>query len=290
MLAHASFAIVFVLAAWWMSTGIVLKAVWLAEPRSKRVLLVSSVLGVVALLALMLLARRATLYGAYASFVSALVVWAWHELTFLGGQITGPRKLPCPEGLRGARRFWMATLVVIHHELALALTFIVIAAVTWKQPNQVGTLTFAVLWIMRLSAKLNVFLGVRNMSEAFVPKHLVYILSYFRRTKSMNALMPLSLLLGTVAAARLGIEASAADDAFLRVSLTLLSSIVALAVFEHACLVLPVSIDTVAWRWLIQQRQGASPGREDLDKKRTRDRQAPLTLRRVNLKEHPWRS
>ena len=38
-------------------------------------------------------------------------------------------------------------------------------ALTWGGANQVGTWTFLVLWVMRLSAKLNVFLGVPNLTE-----------------------------------------------------------------------------------------------------------------------------
>ena len=37
------------------------------------------------------------------------------------------------------------------------------------QPNQVATWTFALLWVMRLSAKFNLFLGVRNRGEEFGP-------------------------------------------------------------------------------------------------------------------------
>jgi putative photosynthetic complex assembly protein 2 len=44
-----------------------------------------------------------------------------------------------------------------------------------RQPNQVGTGTFAVLWVMRISAKLNLFLGVRNLSEELLPPHLAYL-------------------------------------------------------------------------------------------------------------------
>ena len=36
---------------------------------------------------------------------------------------------------------------------------------------------------MRQSAKLNVFLGVRNLSEEFLPQHLHYLQSYFTRSR-----------------------------------------------------------------------------------------------------------
>ena len=50
---------------------------------------------------------------------------------------------------------------------------------------------------MRESAKLNLFLGVRNLSEEFLPAHLAYLQSYFRR-RSMNMLFPFSVTVSTV--------------------------------------------------------------------------------------------
>ncbi|WP_163591818.1 DUF3623 family protein, partial [Klebsiella pneumoniae] len=56
------------------------------------------------------------------------------------------------------------------------------------------------LWLMRLSAKLNVFLGVRNLNEQFLPEHLRYMHSYFRQ-RSSNALFPVSVIGVTALAA-----------------------------------------------------------------------------------------
>jgi putative photosynthetic complex assembly protein 2 len=56
---------------------------------------------------------------------------------------------------------------ILWHELGILAVGLVIVAITWNAPNQVGTGTFVVLWVMRTSAKLNLFLGVRNLSEEF---------------------------------------------------------------------------------------------------------------------------
>ena len=77
--------------------------------------------------------------------------------------------------------------------LALAL---MVFAVSWDKPNQTGWWTYLVLWSMRLSAKLNLFLGVRNLSENFLPAHLAYLQSYFTR-RSWNWLMPVSVTAAT---------------------------------------------------------------------------------------------
>ncbi len=82
---------------------------------------------------------------------------------------------------------------ILWHELAILAVGVALIAVTWGEPNQVGTLTFVVLWVMRTSAKLNLFLGVRNLSEEFLPPHLAYLQSFFRR-RAMNPLLPVSVL------------------------------------------------------------------------------------------------
>ena len=62
----------------------------------------------------------------------------------------------------------------LYHELAIIGSAIAIVALTWHQPNQIGMWTFMVLWWMHQSAKLNVFFGVRNLNEEFLPEHLTF--------------------------------------------------------------------------------------------------------------------
>jgi putative photosynthetic complex assembly protein 2 len=250
--AHAVPAL-FVLGVWWLSTGIVLGMVWLRASTHRLSLGAVSALALAGLVGLAWSSQVATSAGAYLAFSSALAVWGWHELTFLLGVVTGPRKEPCPPDARGWRRFALATATVIHHELAMALTLVGVIAITWGAPNQVGAWTFLVMWIMRLSAKFNVFLGVRNLSEEFIPDHLRYLPSYFRRAR-MNPLMPFSLILASAVAVRLAAEALSLEATpFVLVGRTLVATILALAVVEHVFLALPVP-DALLWRWAIRPR------------------------------------
>ena len=50
--------------------------------------------------------------------------------------------------------------------------------------------------MMHLSARLNVFLGVRNVSEEFVPAHMEVLKSFLTR-KPMNLLFPVSVTAAT---------------------------------------------------------------------------------------------
>jgi putative photosynthetic complex assembly protein 2 len=247
-------AALFVMAVWWISTVVVLRMVW--HGRSKVTLTAFSVLAVGGLVALFITSRLQSTGSAYLAFSSAIVVWGWHELVFLQGIVTGPRRIACPPNVCGWRRFRYATAVVIHHELALAGTLMLIVALTWGRPQQVGTETFTVLWVMRLSAKLNVFLGVRNLTEQFVPHHLAYMLSYFRRARA-NWLMPLSLLIATAVLVRMAATVPAGSTALVVVGRALVGTILALAVLEHIFLALPVP-DASLWQWAIRSKRGPS--------------------------------
>jgi putative photosynthetic complex assembly protein 2 len=68
--------------------------------------------------------------------------------------------------------------------------------------EQVRLWTFAVLFAARISAKLNLYLGVRKINVEFIPEHLNHLPSHFR-TARMNWLFPISITGLSVAAAYL---------------------------------------------------------------------------------------
>jgi putative photosynthetic complex assembly protein 2 len=128
---------------------------------------------------------------------------------------------------------------------------------TWGAPNQVGTWTFMALWGMRQSAKLNFFLGVRNLSEEFLPAHLHFLKSFLRR-RAMNPLMPVSITVGTALVAWLiGRAAAPGISAFRATGLTFVIAMLALAVIEHWFLVLPLPFARL-WHWAL--RLGGAEG------------------------------
>ena len=240
--------LLFALLMWFIGTAAV---VWL-DSRPARTFRTSLTLaGVVAMAALMLVwahAGDASVGGAYLGFGAAIVVWGWHEMSFLMGEVAGPNRLPLPAGTIGWARFRAATATVIHHELAIAATAILLAALTWGQPNQSAPLTFLLLFGLRLSAKFNLFLGVPNLSDEVFPAHLAYLKSYFR-TRAMNPLFPLSIVGGGAVALWAWRVAEAAPvDSGAAASATLLAGLAALGVVEHLFLVLPLR-DSAMFRW-----------------------------------------
>ena len=196
-----------------------------------------------------------TMVGAYCAFTGAILIWGWQEMAFLMGYITGFRKLPCPAGATESQRFIFATQAIIYHELALIVAGLLIVAFTWGAANQVGAQTYLILWAMRLSAKLNLFFGVRNLYEKFLPDHLQHLESYFRKS-AMNLLFPVSVTAASAVAAILWYSAiGGSTSVFDITSHTLLATLLTLAVAEHWFLVLPIPAEAM-WNWALGARAG----------------------------------
>jgi putative photosynthetic complex assembly protein 2 len=246
--------VVYTLLLWWFSTGAVLYVIGRHRSTFPGAMLAASALAILAGYALVTGAGDTTVSGAYAAFTAALVLWGWHEMSFLTGLITGPRVAPLPDGAEGSARLLPAIATVIYHELALFVTLAILYALLRGAPNEIGLWTFAILWAMRLSAKLNVFLGVSNLAEEFLPSHLDYLKSYFRR-RPMNLLFPIvvtasSVVLTLVVMASLDPGASAFEVC----GLTLLATLLALGILEHWFLVMPIPSESL-WTWGLSSRQ-----------------------------------
>lgn len=252
-------AVAFAIFVWWFSTGLVLLLNRLSRTGVRTSQALSTAVAALALVGLSHTASQTSLSGAYCAFTCALLVWGWQEVSFLSGWVTGPRRSALPAGLSGWPRFVQSVRALLWHELAIIAGGLAIVALTWGQPNQVGTGTYAVLWAMRTSAKLNLFFGVRNLSEAFLPPHLAYLPSFFRRRR-MNAFLPLALAgaLAVLAALVLHAAQPGAAEAT-RVGATLVATLLAMAIVEHLMLVLP--LDTTAlWRWALRSAAAPRPG------------------------------
>lgn len=245
--------VLFVLVAWWFSTGIILYLDGLPRRTFRWSMGGMTVLLAAAIWGLAATAGDTSAAGAYLAFACALAVWGWQEMGFLMGFVTGPRREACPTGSRGFRRFVHATQTILYHEIALAVSGLAILAVTWGGANQTGAWTFAILWAMRLSTKLNLFLGVPNLSAELLPRDLAYLASYFAR-KPMNVLFPLSVSLATLVAAFAWQQAWTLESGTPEIAgLVLLATILTLGVLEHWFLVIPLPVNAI-WQWGLSSR------------------------------------
>ena len=240
--------LLFALLMWFIGTAAV---VWL-DSRARATFRTSlTIAGVVAVAACVLMWSKASdgsVGGAYVGFGAAIVIWGWHEMSFLMGEVAGPNRAECPPDAIGWARFKAATATVIHHELAIAATAIGLFAITWGQPNQTAPLTFLLLFVLRLSAKFNLYLGVPNLSDEVFPAHLAYLKSYFRKRR-MNALFPVSIIGGSGLAAWAWVAAEAAPAGSGAAACgTLIAGLAVMGVVEHLFLVLPLR-DATMFLW-----------------------------------------
>lgn len=250
--------LIFALVMWFIGTAAV---VWLDSRPQATFRTSFNLAGLVALAATIATwwsAGDAGWRGAYTGFGAAILIWGWHEMGFLMGFVAGPNKAPCPPDAQGWRRFNLATATVIHHEVAIAANAVLLFVLTWGQANQAAPLTFLLLFVLRLSAKFNLFLGVPNLSDEVFPAHLAYLKSYFR-TARMNALFPISVVGWAAVAAWAWIAAEAAPaQSGTAVTGTLLAGLAILGVVEHLFLVLPLR-DAKMFSWA--QPPGRAPAR-----------------------------
>ena len=244
--------ILFTLFVWWFSTGAILYLDGLPRRTHRWTMAGASVLALGALHVLVATAHHDGAVAAYAAFTAAIVVWGWVEVAFLLGWVTGPRTSACPPDARGWRRAAYAFEAILWHEFALLAGALLIALATWDASNHLGLWSYLLLWLARLSTKLNLFLGVRNLGEELLPDHLRYLHSYFAR-RPMNALFPLSLAAGVAATALLWQAALAATGAD-AVAPALLATLATLAVLEHLFLVVPFNVNAL-WEWGLLSRR-----------------------------------
>jgi len=244
---------------WWFTTGVIVWLDGLPETTYRYSMAGATVVGIAALWALARTSADPSVAGAWCAFSSAVLLWGWIEIAFLMGYVTGPRKAGSPPGATELTRFGHAVAAILYHELFIILAGIAVVAVTWGQPNQAGTWAFIILWVMRLSAKLNLFLGVRNRGEEFLPEKMRHLDSYFAR-RSMNLLFPVAVTAATAAASLLWLQAVQSGTGEFEVAMHVLAAtLLSLAILEHWFMVLPLS-STALWKWAMRNRRKPASG------------------------------
>ncbi len=246
-MSHSALAIMSAIFIWWFSTGLIFVIARKGERHQRAITLAATIMAVCALVMLYISAQSQTVQSAYTAFGAALTIWAWHELLFLFGMVAGPRHSPATPGLTGAERFREAFAAVRNHELMLAATVLLVVALTWGAQNHVGLWTFVLLWTLRVSAKLSIFLGARNSLNEMMPPRLSYLTTYFR-TDRTSPFLHAVIFTGLLAFIGLCMMHSAATDTYSTVSIALVATLLGLAVMEHIFLMLPIP-DSMLWLW-----------------------------------------
>lgn len=189
---ETSLLVFYALAVWWGATGLIL---WLnsrSESTYRASLIGAGILAAAGLMAAVMTSTWESTAGAIIGFTGALSMWAFNEMLFLMGIVVGRHEDIPPAGERGWQRFKRASLAIAHHEVALLLTLIALAALFLGAPNPTAFWVFSLLWAMRLSTKLNIYLGVPNTAAELLPSRISHLRAYFR-TARPSVLFPISL-------------------------------------------------------------------------------------------------
>jgi putative photosynthetic complex assembly protein 2 len=238
---------------WWFSTGVILAAVKWSDRHGPQARLLCALAGL-PLLALGIWGYGVSLtdvsvHGVYGGFLAALAIWGWIELAFLTGQITGPNRRPCPEGVPEWERFLRAWGTIAHHEILLVTALVLLFWTGFGAENEAGLWTFAVLFFARITAKLNLFLGVSKINTEFLPSALSHLPSHFRIAR-INWFFPISVTALTFAAGCWMERIYSATTPGDTVCFALLCALTLLALLEHWLMVLPLP-DEKLWRWML---------------------------------------
>ena len=255
----AVLAAVVAVVAWWASTAVILYRSGLGSSSYRRTFIGATLVLVSGVSALAASLDDRSVIGAYLGFFGALAVFAWHEVSYLFGFITGSSSSPCPPGIQGWRRFVLGVKTSIYHELAVLATVVLLALASADAANTVGLWTLVVLWLMRWSAKLNIFFGVPNLHMEFWPEHLDYLKSY-ARVRPMNSFFPISFLCAIATIGLLTVDAfGSAPGSFDRSGAVLLITLLVLAALEHVLLVVRVSDERI-WSPALRSHDPTSAG------------------------------
>lgn len=242
---------------WWFCTGVI----FYLDGLPKRTYWISigaaTFIAVCAIIGIIASSRVDSESSAYVAFTCAVLIWGWQEMLFLMGVLAGPSKAPLPDGVSEATRFKLATRSVIHHELALLGVGILLLLLTWRSPNQVGGATYMLLWLMRLSAKLNLFVGVRNTYAHLLPAHIAYLGSYFRQRTTVSKFFVGSTTFAAFLAISLWLLVAYESALVLsQTGAALVAALMTLAVIEHFFLVLPIPMERL-WSVALSTRRSS---------------------------------
>ena len=241
----------YTLFVWWLTTGVLLVLHRLPLTTHRWSMVGMTLVAAAALVGHHLASQQTDPAAAYLAFSCAILLWGWLELGYFTGYLVGPHRQPCPVDCTGWPRFYLAVRTGLFLEIGVLVTALALIVSAWDAPNRVGVWSFVVLWLMRWSAKLNLFLGVRNLHEHWLPEPMRFLASYMVR-RPMNLLFPVSVTAATVVLGLLVELASLPEILdFQRVGLMLVATLLALGILEHWFLVLPFS-EEVIWRWALR--------------------------------------
>ena len=242
------------LSVWWIGTGVVL---YLQQTLSRNHEFTrNSLIGVATLcIATLIITKHGVAASAIiASFIAAVSLWGVIELSYYLGYITGIHTRPCPTHASNKNRFRLALGASLWHELLVLALGIALFVMLFGATNPTGLFTYCVLWLMRWSAKLNLFLGVPHFKPDWFPTQFNYLKTYLKQSP-VSWFFPLSIGAALLVMAhwiQLSVNSTGANV----LTHSLPAALLALAIIEHGLMALPVS-ESRLWNSTFNTRKTA---------------------------------
>jgi putative photosynthetic complex assembly protein 2 len=206
-------------------------------------------LALVALGIVFVLRDTTTVFSALVSFAAAIFLWGCLEVAHFSGLLVGPRTQSCPTNVSQWVRFRCALSAMFYREVAVVLVGVTLFVITHGWENKLAFYTYAVLGIMRISTELNIFFGVSNFPEHWLPNRLRYLSSY-KGPRKISHMFVMSFGAGLLTCAWLFLNIPlASDEMYGYVGHILICTLMVLALIEHVMLVSPLNFDGL-WSWM----------------------------------------
>lgn len=252
--------VVYAIFLWWFMTGVIM----IVYARSRWILRLyffcATLLLMAALYCIYVTSNLANPLFVYIAVTCGVISWGWQVAAYYLGFVTGPQQTNSPENVSGAQspiqRFRAALNFSLYHELVVILVGLIIFVLTWGKPNGWGFWIYLALGLMHTSAKVSVFLGVRNFRVEFLPSRLHHLERLLSK-RPTNEFLPLSVVLASSIALLLvyqGITPAALPAE--RVGYLLVATMIALGVLEHCLLVVPLPM--TLWGWGLRSLSDSS--------------------------------
>ena len=232
--------------AWWVGTGAVFVAARGGPRRRLWAFAAATAMLGVALAGLYLLEGVSGVSGTLLALLAGFTAWAWVELSFYTGFITGPSRAEPPAEAPLDVRFRYALRACLWHELMIPVLGVVVLAVSLAAGNPWAFRIYLTFWVLHEVARVNVLIGVPHPFAELLPQHLSHLQPYL---VPRRAGLPIVLTLVAHVAAVGFLAAAALLGAGEGTTLgwTALAALVALGWLEHLVLMLPIPLERL-WR------------------------------------------
>ncbi|MEO7995848.1 MAG: DUF3623 family protein [Gemmatimonadaceae bacterium] len=233
-----------VIGFWWAATGLTL-AMQRSSLTSVASVAIASVFALVGAVLIVKTRTDTTVRSARLAFLGSALVWWWCSTLFYAGIginiADSAAVVPPPRTFAFALQAIAATL---RPDLVGVFALVLIGILVWRRPNRFALGALFTFWGTLQTAKLNVFMGVRNSGVDWLPEHLVKLSQFFGPPQN-SLLLPVTIAGLGICFASMARSSSAADQPFAKHGYAMIAFLLALAVLEH--IMLGVNLSLPLW-------------------------------------------